>query len=131
VPSRRAAPRTTTSYAVLGLLSVCDWGTYELAKQVRRSLRWFWPRTERKLAELAGVNEMNLAGADKFPQRLHRSVLALRLHVEQEIVVHDWARWARAQVAAWPTTCDPGDWDITTAQREPADRAASILGRSP
>jgi hypothetical protein len=49
MPSQSTAPRTTTSYAILGLLSVRDWSTYELAKQVRRSLRWFWPRTERKL----------------------------------------------------------------------------------
>ena len=41
--------RTTTSYALLGLLSVRDWTTYELAKQVQRSLNWFWPRAERKL----------------------------------------------------------------------------------
>ena len=40
---------TTTSYAVLGLLSVRSWTTYELAKQVQRSLKWFWPRAERKL----------------------------------------------------------------------------------
>lgn len=41
--------RSTTTYAVLGLLSVRSWTTYELAKQVRRSLNWFWPRAERKL----------------------------------------------------------------------------------
>jgi PadR family transcriptional regulator, regulatory protein AphA len=40
---------TPTSYAVLGLLSVRSWTTYELAKQVQRSLKWFWPRAERKL----------------------------------------------------------------------------------
>jgi PadR family transcriptional regulator, regulatory protein AphA len=45
----RPSPRTTTSYAVLGLLAVRDWSTYELAKQVQRSLNWFWPRAERKL----------------------------------------------------------------------------------
>ena len=44
-----ARERTTTSYAILGLLTVRDWTTYELAKQVRRSLNWFWPRAERKL----------------------------------------------------------------------------------
>src|SRR5919205_2845153 len=43
--------RTTTSYAVLGLLSVRSWTTYELAKQVRRSLNWFWPRAERRIYE--------------------------------------------------------------------------------
>jgi len=41
--------KTTTSYALLGLLSVREWTTYELAKQVQRSLNWFWPRAERKL----------------------------------------------------------------------------------
>jgi DNA-binding PadR family transcriptional regulator len=45
----RASKRSTTSYAVLGLLSVRSWTTYELAKQVQRSLNWFWPRAERKL----------------------------------------------------------------------------------
>lgn len=34
---------------MLGLLSVGTWTTYELAKQVQRSLNWFWPRAERKL----------------------------------------------------------------------------------
>ena len=41
--------RTTTTYALLGLLGVRSWTTYELAKQVQRSLNWFWPRAERKL----------------------------------------------------------------------------------
>jgi len=45
--------------------------------------------------------------------------------------VHNWARWARAQAATWSTTRDPGDWDITAAQRELADRADSILPGSP
>jgi DNA-binding PadR family transcriptional regulator len=40
---------TTTSYALLGLMNVKPWTTYELAKQVQRSLGWFWPRAERKL----------------------------------------------------------------------------------
>ena len=41
--------RTTTTYAILCLLGVRSWTTYELAKQVARSLNWFWPRAERKL----------------------------------------------------------------------------------
>ena len=35
---------TTTSFALLALLAVRSWTTYELAKQMDRSLRWFWPR---------------------------------------------------------------------------------------
>ena len=35
---------TTTSYAVLGLLSVRSWTAYELTKQMNRSLSHIWPR---------------------------------------------------------------------------------------
>ncbi len=48
MPRAPSAP-TTTSYALLGLLALRPWTTYELTKQVQRSLGWFWPRTERKL----------------------------------------------------------------------------------
>lgn len=41
--------RSTTAYAMLGLLALQPWSTYELAQQVRRSLTWFWPRAERRL----------------------------------------------------------------------------------
>ena len=44
-------PLTTTSYAILGLLALKPWTTYELAKQMEASLRNFWPRAERKLYE--------------------------------------------------------------------------------
>ena len=42
---------TTTSYAMLGLLSLRPWTTYELAQQVQRSLRDLWPVAERQLYE--------------------------------------------------------------------------------
>ena len=49
-----APPKLTpTSEALLGLLSLRSWTTYELAKQVERSLGWFWPRTERKVYDEA------------------------------------------------------------------------------
>jgi len=40
---------TPTSYAVLGLLNVRTWSTYELTKQMRRTLRSVWPRAESNL----------------------------------------------------------------------------------
>ncbi|HUQ40821.1 MAG TPA: PadR family transcriptional regulator [Acidimicrobiales bacterium] len=46
-----AAPLTTTSYAILGLLAVKPWTTYELAQQMQRALGQFWPRAESKLYE--------------------------------------------------------------------------------
>ncbi len=42
---------TSTSYAILGLLSVKSWTTYELAQQMDRALGRFWPRAESKLYE--------------------------------------------------------------------------------
>jgi len=42
-------PPSTSGYAILGLLALKPWTTYELAKQVQRSLGWFWPRAERQL----------------------------------------------------------------------------------
>lgn len=42
---------TTTSYAVLGLLSIKTWSTYELTQQMDRSLGRIWPRTVSKLYE--------------------------------------------------------------------------------
>ena len=46
-----AAPLTTTSHAILGLLSIKPWTTYELAQQMQRALGQFWPRAESKLYE--------------------------------------------------------------------------------
>lgn len=40
---------TTTSFALLGLLSIRPWTTYELAAQMRRNFHFFWPRAESNL----------------------------------------------------------------------------------
>jgi DNA-binding PadR family transcriptional regulator len=42
---------TTTSYAILGLLAIKPWSTYELAQQMDRSLGRVWPRAQSKLYE--------------------------------------------------------------------------------
>jgi PadR family transcriptional regulator AphA len=47
----RTPPLTSTSYAILGLLSLRPWTTYELAKQMDRAMGQFWPRAESKLYE--------------------------------------------------------------------------------
>src|SRR5215470_549265 len=44
-------PLTTTSYAVLGLLAVRPWSSYELTQQMDRSLGRLWPRAVSKLYE--------------------------------------------------------------------------------
>ena len=46
-----SAKLTTTSYAVLGLLSIKTWSSYELTQQMDRSLGRIWPRAVSKLYE--------------------------------------------------------------------------------
>jgi DNA-binding PadR family transcriptional regulator len=46
-----ASTLTPTSYAILGLLALKPWTTYELAQQMDRALGRFWPRAESKIYE--------------------------------------------------------------------------------
>lgn len=56
---------TATSFALLGLLGVQPWTAYELVAQVKRSLRYFWPRSEAHLyAELKRLVERGHAEAE-------------------------------------------------------------------
>ncbi len=46
------APKlTSTSYVILGHLALRSWSTYELAQQMKRSTRHYWPRAESKIYE--------------------------------------------------------------------------------
>ena len=47
--SRNRPDLSTTSYAILGLLAIKPWSTYELAKQMQRDLHFIWPRAESNL----------------------------------------------------------------------------------
>ena len=51
IVKRVPAALTTTSYAVLALLALRPWTTYQLAKQMERSLGWIWPRAVSRLYE--------------------------------------------------------------------------------
>lgn len=70
---------SSTAYALLGLLSVRDWSTYELAKQADRSLGWFWPRAERRLYDDAKrLDRLGLARSSTEPTgRRPRTVYAI------------------------------------------------------
>ncbi len=46
-----ASELTTTSYAILGLLALKPWTTYELAQQMDRAMSSFWPRARSKIYE--------------------------------------------------------------------------------
>src|SRR3954462_2227390 len=56
---------SSTSFALLGLLAVRPWTTYELAHQTKRSLRFFFPRAERHLyAEAKRLADAGLARSE-------------------------------------------------------------------
>lgn len=60
-----ASQPTATSFAILGLLGLQPWTAYELVAQSRRSLHWFWPRSEAHLyAELKRIVERGHAEAE-------------------------------------------------------------------
>lgn len=69
---------TTTSYALLGLLRLRPWTTYELAKQVQKGLGWFWPRAERKLYDepkrlvAAGLATATQEATGRRPRTVYR-----------------------------------------------------------
>ncbi len=55
---------STTANALLGLLSIRPWTAYELTHQMRRALRWAWPRSEANLYnEIKGLVPQGLAEA--------------------------------------------------------------------
>lgn len=93
-------PPTTTSYAVLSLLALQPWTTYELAQQMKRSLHWFWPRAESKLYE-----EPKKLVANGFA-RSERRYLGKRPSTVYEITPagrRALAAWVRAPGEAGPT----------------------------
>ena len=60
-----ASSPTANSFAVLGLLGLQPWTAYDLVAQARRSLHYFWPRSEAHLyAELKRLVERGHAHAD-------------------------------------------------------------------
>ena len=70
---------TTTSYAILGLLAIKPWSTYELAKQMQRDLHFVWPRAESNLyAEPKKLIAHGLARAESRPHgRRRRTVYSI------------------------------------------------------
>lgn len=125
----------TTSYALLGLLSVRPWTTYELAQQVRRSLNWFWPRAERKLYDdpkrLAA--EGLATATEEYTGRRRRTVYAITAKGRRELKA--WLRTPSAD-PSWENEAlvkvffaDGGDLEaLRGTLGEMADSARRRLG---
>ena len=81
---------TTTSYAVLGLLCVQPWTAYELTGQMRRSLRFFWPRAEsgiyrepQKLVDLGYATATTVAAGPRRTKQQYAATPAGRAALAQ------------------------------------------------
>ena len=84
---------TPTSYAILGLLAIKPWTTYELAKQMDRTLNRFWPRAKSKLYE--------------EPKKLVRTGLAVATpgaHGRRPRTVYSITPSGRRALAVWLST---------------------------
>jgi len=70
-------PLSTTSYAVLGMLALRSWSPYELTQQMRRSLVYCWPTSERALYSeperlvAAGLAEVSTSDGSARPRRTY------------------------------------------------------------
>ena len=86
----RGSRLTTTSYAILSLLALRSWSTYELTRQMDRSLGRIWPRAQSKLYE----EPKKLAAAGYARAREERVG-------ERPRTVYSITRKGRRALAAW------------------------------
>ena len=104
--SRTRPELTTTSYAILGLLAIRPWSTYELARQMQRDLRFAWPRAESNLyAEPKKLIAHGFASANSEPRGKRRRT------------VYTITPAGRRALAAW----------LETAAAEPRWESESIV----
>lgn len=94
----KPAPRalTTTSFAILGLLSVRPWPAYELTGQMTRGMRHTWPRAESRLyQEPKNLVAHGLATAStELTGRRRRTIYTITARGRREL-----ARWLEAESA--------------------------------
>jgi PadR family transcriptional regulator, regulatory protein AphA len=85
-----ASSPTATSFAILGLLGLQPWTAYDLVGQARRSLHYFWPRSEAHLyAELKRLVERGHAHADVVEGR-RRQATRYTITQEGRAALEEW-----------------------------------------
>jgi DNA-binding PadR family transcriptional regulator len=95
----------TTAHAILGLLALRpSWSTYELTRQLRRNMRFFWPRADSRIyAEAKVLVERGWASAEHerygLRSRTNYSITAAgRAELE---------RWMSTPVRGTALECEP------------------------
>lgn len=86
-------------------------------EQLHRTINEIEADALARLDALVAMASDQLAPGARFPARRHLNALTMRMQYEQESAVLRWTRWAREQVAMWPDTTDPGEWDETAVLR--------------
>lgn len=82
---------TTTSYAVLGLLSIAPMSGYDLHQAVDRSVRHLWPISKSHVyAELARLEPLGLIAATDVPQERLPDKRVFRLTEMGEETLDEW-----------------------------------------
>ncbi len=85
------ASEPITQNALLGLLSLRSWTAYDLTGQMRRALRWVWPRSEANLyAALKRLSGSGLAEAIEEDAGGRRSRTRYRITEEGRAEVGRW-----------------------------------------
>ena len=79
VPSNAMAKRSSSSMAVLALLSIDRWTPYELVQHMKRStIHYIWPRAESKMYEelkrLAAAGYARATADSKNPRRMRYAI---------------------------------------------------------
>jgi len=89
---------TTTSYAVLGLLSIAPMSGYDLHQAVDRSVRHLWPISKSQVyAELARLEPLGLIAGTDVPQERLPDKRVFRLTGDGEEVLDDWLTHAELE----------------------------------
>jgi DNA-binding PadR family transcriptional regulator len=95
----------TTANAILGLLALRPaWSTWQLATQLRRNMRFFWPRAESRIyAEARALERRGLARASRtFHGRRQRTSYSITPAGRAEL-----ARWLATPPRSTALECEP------------------------
>jgi DNA-binding PadR family transcriptional regulator len=95
----------TTANAILGLLSLRpSWPTYEITKQLRRNMRFFWPRAESRIYDEARqLVEKGLARSTE-EELGHRTRTIYSITPEGKVAME---RWLATPPRAMALECEP------------------------
>jgi DNA-binding PadR family transcriptional regulator len=95
----------TTANAILGLLSMRpSWPTYEITKQLRRNMRFFWPRAESRIYDEARqlVGKGLARSTEEVMGRRTRTVYSITAKGKDAI-----QRWLATPPRATALECEP------------------------